>query len=173
MRFYTRSGDDGFTTLPGGEQVSKNDIRVETNGTIDEINAIVGVARNVCKTEEIQETLLRIQHDLSIIMGEIASSGDPAESNNVIDLSRIEWLEEQIEFYSIQVESPEGFIIPGDSLPSAFLDVVRTFVRRAERQVVILKQSGYLKNELLLNYLNRLSSLCFVLELHEIQQSRI
>lgn len=173
MRYYTRSGDEGFTSLLGGEHVSKNDIRIEANGTIDEINAIIGVARNICKKKEIQEILLRIQHDLSIIMGEIASTGELVGSKEVIDSSRIDWLEEQIGFFSTRVESPDGFIIPGDSLPSAVLDVVRTSVRRAERQVVILKHSGYLGNEFLLKYLNRLSSLCFVMELQEIQRLRI
>ncbi|MCJ7625811.1 MAG: cob(I)yrinic acid a,c-diamide adenosyltransferase [Anaerolineaceae bacterium] len=170
MRFYTRSGDDGLTSLIGGEQVPKSDIRVEMNGTLDEINSIIGVARNICKRKETQEILLRIQQDLSIIMGEIASTGGLAKSKEGIDSSTIDWVEEQIEHYSAQVEPSDGFIIPGDSLPSAVLDVVRTFVRRAERQVVILKQSGYLRNEFLLKYLNRLSSLCYVIELHEIQR---
>ena len=166
---YTRSGDDGLTNLLGAGQIPKHDIRIETMGSIDEANAILGVARSICASTEVKDILYRIQQDLSIVMGEIASSKSEIKQDKMIDSSRIDWLEMKIEEFSRQVNPPEGFIIPGDSFSGAMLDLARTAVRRAERQLVRLKDSGYLGNEFLLKYINRLSSLCFVLELSEDQ----
>jgi cob(I)alamin adenosyltransferase len=85
----------------------------------------------------------------------------------------VAWLEGEVEAFGSRIEMPEDFIVPGDDAPSAALDLARTIVRRAERSLTRLHLEGQLENPHLLRYLNRLSSLCFVLELWEIRQSGV
>jgi cob(I)alamin adenosyltransferase len=167
--FYTRSGDDGFTGLLGEERVPKNHPRAETLGTIDEATAALGLARANCKVEDNAAFLLTVQRDLYNMMAEIAATPENASRFRVIDASRVTALEEQISSIGQNVDTPREFIIPGDSQGSATLALARTIVRRAERRVAGLLHEKQIDNPALLHYLNRLSSLCFVLELSENQ----
>jgi cob(I)alamin adenosyltransferase len=138
-------------------------------GTIDEATAALGVARAACQAEESAEALLVVQRDLYQLMAEVAATPEAAPRFRTIQAERVEWLEESIETLGGEVDMPNEFILPGDSPAGAALALARTIVRRAERCVVKLLHDGELENPHLLAYLNRLSSLCFVLELLENQ----
>lgn len=167
--YYTRAGDDGYTGLLGEGRVPKYDLLPETLGTLDEATAAVGLARAFCQAPESPDLLLKIQRELYGLMAEVAATPENIEKFHVIDLERVHWLEEQTDGLSKLVELPREFIVPGDTVAGAFLDVARTVVRRAERRVADLLHRGTIRNPELLRYLNRLSSLLFVLELRETQ----
>ncbi len=167
--FYTRKGDDGYTGLLKEGRVPKNHPIPEAEGALDEASAALGVARAACEGHPSAETILIIQRDLYSIMAEIAASPDHAAEFRKVNSSRVSWLETQIELLNAQVNLPKDFIVPGDSPAGAALALARTIVRRAERQVAGLVHSKVVENLDLLRYLNRLSSLCFVLELSENQ----
>ena len=167
--FYTRTGDNGTSGLLGEGRVPKDHPRLEAVGTIDEANAALGVARAACQSSFSPEILLTIQRDLYGLMAEVAATPENAARFRCIDAERVTWLEEQTDMIGASVEMPKGFIVPGDTPAGAALDLARTVVRRAERRTVSLWQAGEIENPELLRYLNRLSSLCFVLELLENQ----
>jgi cob(I)alamin adenosyltransferase len=167
--FYTRTGDDGFTGLLGEGRWSKDHPRLEAVGAVDEATAALGLARAACQEAQTAALLLAIQRDLYHLMAELAATPENAARFRTIDASRVVWLEEQTDALSKQVQLPREFIIPGDSTPGAVLSLARTVVRRAERQVVSLFHQDEIENHTLLQYLNRLSSLCFILELYENQ----
>jgi cob(I)alamin adenosyltransferase len=169
--FFTREGDDGYTGLLGEGRFSKADLRLETLGSLDETNAALGLARACAATEQVRSILLQVQRDLYWVMAEVASSPGNSARFNHIGQQQVEWLEEQVTVVSRQVVMPEGFIIPGDSLSAAAMDLARTAVRRAERRMADLVQRGWVNNPHLLEYLNRLSSLCFAAELFENAQA--
>ncbi len=166
-RFYTTKGDDGYTGLLGEGRVAKEEARIEALGTIDEANAALGMARSMCKARQTGKLLMAVQRDLYHLMAEVSSTPENAKKFRKIDAGRLAWLEEQTDSLSAQVELPREFILPGDTLGGAALDLARTVVRRAERRVAGLLHSREIENPILLRYLNRLSSLCFVLELLE------
>ncbi len=165
--FYTRRGDDGSTGILGEGRVSKSDARIEALGAVDEATAALGMARAVCRSAEAAGCLVSIQRDLYAVMAEAAASVENREKFRSIDAARVKWLEEQTDWLSQKVDLPREFIVPGDSIAGAALDVARTAVRRAERRLVALSENGLLDNPDLLRYMNRLSSFCFVLELWE------
>lgn len=165
--FYTRSGDDGFASLLGKGRVSKSDLRIEVLGSLDEANAALGFARAMSGLESTRLILLHIQRDLYGIMTEISTLQGNGAKFPQVNQSHLAWLEEEINELSQSITIPENFIIPGDTIPGASLDLARAAVRRAERRVAELSQSNETNNPFLLSYLNRLSSLCFVIELVE------
>jgi cob(I)alamin adenosyltransferase len=167
MPFYTRAGDDGYTGLLGEGRVPKYAPRTEAVGAVDEATAALGLARAACRQPESGPSLLAAQRDLYGLMAELSATPDNAARFRTIDAGRVEWLEAQSDELSARVEMPKEFIIPGDSAAGAALALARTVVRRAERQVAYLLHQGEIENPDLLRYLNRLSSLCFVLELYE------
>lgn len=166
--FFSRGGDDGYSGLLGEGRVSKSDPRLEALGAIDEATAAIGVARAQCASAGAGEILLHTQRDLYQVMAEVAATPQNAKTFRVIGAERIAWLEAQIGSISQTVPALSGFIIPGDCPPAAALDLARAVVRRAERRVVALVETGSVENVDLIRYLNRLSSLIFVLELREI-----
>jgi cob(I)alamin adenosyltransferase len=168
-KFYTRRGDDGTTGLLGGGRVPKDNPRPETVGTIDEANAALGLARATCQATQSSEIILTIQRDLYSAMGEVAATQGNAERFRIINEKRVDWLEAQIEMLSQSIEPPKEFIVPGDTPAGAALDLARTIIRRAERRLVSLWRDEQIENRQLLRYFNRLSSLCFALELLETQ----
>jgi cob(I)alamin adenosyltransferase len=167
--FFTRTGDDGYTGLLGEGRVPKYHPRTEAVGTIDEANAALGLARATCQAELSSAILLAAQRDLYSLMAEVSATPENAARFRTIDTARVSWLETQIDAVSADVDIPKEFIVPGDSQAGAALDLARAIVRRAERQVAYLLHQQLLENSDLLHYLNRLSSLCFVLELFENQ----
>lgn len=167
-QFYTRRGDDGYTGLLGPERVPKYDPRPEAYGTVDEAQAAVGLARASSPTAGSDKILLSIQRDLYALMAELAAAGDDDSpfAGSITD-AHVEQLEQWIAQFEAQVEMPREFVVPGDSKPGAALHLARTVVRRAERLAVRLAHEGLLGNLLVVHYLNRLSSLLFVLAVIE------
>ncbi len=172
-RFYTKTGDDGYTSLIGKGRTAKHAPRIETIGAIDEANAAIALARTLCQNSQTSPILMAVQKDLYHLMAEVAATPENALKYRVIDRQKVIWLESTIDFISTTVNIPSEFIIPGDSKAGAAIDLARTIVRRAERHIALLFHSKELENPELLHYLNRLSSLCFVLELLENQTAGI
>jgi cob(I)alamin adenosyltransferase len=166
-QFYTRKGDDGYTGWLGEGRVPKYSARPETVGTIDEAAAALGLARSACRALQTSPIIIEVQRDLYTIMTEIAASPDNTDRFQKIGAERVAWLETQTDGLNGVVEMPADFILSGDSPAGAALDLSRTIVRRAERRAAELYHNKMLENQDILRYLNRLSSLCFVLELLE------
>jgi cob(I)alamin adenosyltransferase len=169
--FYTRKGDDGYSGILGEERLPKHHLRLEAVGTLDEATAALGMARASIASAELKALLVDVQRDLYQIMSEVAASLKNAARFRKISVERVTWLEEITERYSQKIQIPKEFIVPGDTQAGAALDMARTIVRRAERRISALAHQGELENPALMPYLNRLSSLCFVLELYENQAS--
>ena len=169
MSFYTRTGDDGTTGLLGEDRVSKHHPRIEALGALDEASAALGLARAACLAPETPAILRQAQRDLYRLMAEVAATPENARKFQSIDATSVAWLETQTDELSRGVTMPKAFILPGDTPSGAALSLARAVVRRAERRVARLFELHELSNEDLLPYLNRLSSLCFVLELLENQ----
>jgi cob(I)alamin adenosyltransferase len=166
-KYYTRTGDDGTTGLLGEGRVPKNHPIPEAIGAIDEATAALGLARATCHDPAVQSLLPRIQRDLYHLMSEIAATQENAARFRKIDGGRVAWIEGQIETFGERVEMPKEFILPGDTEAGGTLALARTVIRRAERKVARLYHDGALENNAVLQYLNRLSSLCFLLEILE------
>ena len=166
---FTRTGDDGTTGLLGKGRLPKSHPRMEALGTLDEASAALGLARSLCKAEQTGPLLVEAQRDLYALMAEVAASPENAAQFRTLDSGRVQWLASQAEAISALVPLPNEFILPGDSTGAAALSLARTIVRRAERRLAGLLETGEIENEVLLQYLNRLSSLCFALELLENQ----
>jgi len=163
-RYYSRTGDDGYTGILGEGRLLKSHPRIETVGTIDEVSAALGLARAVCQNPQTADLLLVIQKDLYALMAEVAALPENAQRFRMINAERVTWIEQQIDLTSTKIELPHDFTVSGNSLAGATLDLARTIVRRAERRLVELLHQGEIENIELLRYLNRLSSLCYVLE---------
>jgi cob(I)alamin adenosyltransferase len=166
MSHYSRTGDDGTTGWLGKGRLAKDHLRIETLGTLDEASAALGTARSATCNVQTAAILLVAQKDLHQLMAEVSAAPEDAAQFH-LDAQRIEWLEGQIDSIEWDMPTPGEFIVPGDTPAGAALDVARTAVRRAERRVVQLFRDGQVTNPALLQYLNRLSSLLFVLELAE------
>ncbi len=171
MSFYTSKGDDGTTGLLGEGRVPKYHDRMEALGTLDEASAALGLARGQCAVAKTGTILLEAQRDLYKLMAEVAATPENAKRFHFIDESRVAWVESQTDELSKIVEMPKEFILPGDTLGGAALSLARAIIRRAERRVVVLFDDGEVPNADLQRYLNRLSSLCIVLELLENQNA--
>lgn len=165
-KYFTKSGDDGFTNLIGKGRVPKYHPKPEALGAIDEANAALGFARAL-SANELKDLIIKIQRDLYKIMAEIATTVENAGRFREIDDEHVNWLETNISLFSKNIPEIQEFIVPGDNITSAAFSLARTAIRRAERRVSALFHYGQLENQFILVYLNRLSSLCFVLELHE------
>lgn len=168
MSFYTGKGDDGTTGLLGKGRVPKNDARIEAVGALDEASAALGLARASTRDRRCGPVLLQAQRDLYHLMAEVAASPDHAGQFR-FEPERVGGLEQQIEALGRSVEMPGEFIVPGDSPGGAALSVARAVVRRAERRLVELFDNQESPHPAVLQYINRLSSLLFVLELIENQ----
>jgi cob(I)alamin adenosyltransferase len=173
MRYYSGMGDNGFTTLSTKRKVIKSDPIIEFLGTIDELSSYLGLARSICKSPDIQEIILRIQRDLSVLMAEVSSAQGKDLENNSFNDGYVNCLEEQLKIIGKKVVVPQDFIIPGDTQAAAVIDICRTIARRAERRFVTLSKKSEHANPQILRYLNRLSSLIFILELYELHTSGI
>lgn len=165
--FYTRNGDEGYTGLLGEGRVAKEDPRIEAIGAVDEAGSALGLARAHAVSTEDAELIRLVQRDLYGLMAELAATPKNVERFRTIDDQRLAWLESQVDTVYASVDVPREFITPGDTIPGAYLDMARSIVRRAERRVAELFHQGAIDNANLLRYLNRLSSLCFVLEIRE------
>ena len=166
MRIYTKTGDKGDTGLFGGGRVAKDDPRVDAYGEVDELNAVLGMARSIEMMPRIDEVLLPVQRDLFAIGALLATPDHEKMEQQLekarIDDGRIAQLERAIDEGETELEPLRSFILPGGTPKSAALHVARTVCRRAERRVVRLARDIPLP-PLVVVYLNRLSDLLFVL----------
>ena len=169
MPLYTRTGDDGTTGLLGEDRISKDHPRIEALGALDEASAALGLARASCQAPQTPPILREVQRDLYKVMAEVAATPENAGKFKGVNAARVAWLEEQADTINKMVRMPKEFILPGDTPSGAALSLARAVVRRAERRVTELSTLEELANPELLRYINRLSSLCFVLELLENQ----
>jgi cob(I)alamin adenosyltransferase len=160
----TGGGDTGFTSLLGEQRVPKYDSRPEAFGTVDEATSALGLARAHSDDPRVREIILTTQRDLYLLMAELAT---PAENREAVGFriaaERITWLEDVERELKDEVEIPNKFIIPGDSVVGAALDLARTIIRRAERLTARLEHQGELGETQALRYLNRLSDMIFIL----------
>ncbi len=166
MKIYTKTGDEGLTGLFGGGRVEKDHPRVEAYGDVDELNALLGLARAIEMMPRIDEVLVPIQRDLFSIGALLATPDHDKMREQLqkarIDDERIAELERAIDDCERELEPLRSFILPGGTPKSSALHVARTVCRRAERRVVSLHREVRLP-ELALIYLNRLSDLLFML----------
>lgn len=172
-RLYTQTGDDGYTGLLGEDRIPKYHPQAEAIGCLDEASAALGIARAVSKAPQTGPFILTVQRDLYHMMAEIAASPKNSARFRVIDTARVTWLEEQAQAFGAEINMPDDFILPGDSLAGAAMALARAVVRRAERRVAELTHTHLIDNPQLLRYINRLSSLCFAIELLENQVSGV
>lgn len=164
--FYTTKGDTGETGFLGAGRVSKTSEKIEAVGSVDEATAALGLARSLTQNEKVKKIILNIQKQLYLLMTELSADQEVADQFKRIDQNDLSWLEEQIDDLERNVDLPKEFIIPGESPASGALALARTVVRRAERRTIALLNESNYHNPLLIAYLNRLSSLVFVLEIY-------
>ena len=165
MKIYTKTGDKGKTSLFGGKRVWKDDLRIQSYGTVDELNSILGVAITEIKNKELKKILGGIQHELFNLGSDIASPKYKDNKNFSIpriDGSNTKRLEELIDDIDNKLSTLKNFILPGGSKGAALLHQARTVCRRAERELISLSKIEKVNLEIKI-YLNRLSDLLFVL----------
>lgn len=167
-RIYTRSGDDGTTALASGARTGKADPRVEAYGTVDELNACLGMLRTLAPAD-MQEILQEIQADLFVLGANLSFPHDsgpehPAQPPPVLDPGRVAALEHWIDAFSAGLPPLRHFVLPGGTPLAAWFHLARTVCRRAERRVVGLSlEPGVRLDSTVVPYLNRLSDFLFVL----------
>ena len=162
-KIYTKTGDDGTTSLFDGTRVSKKDPRVDTYGDVDELNAVLGLVLAILQEGEIKKLLSEIQRDL-FALGAVLANPNQKKQKSKSDLTpeKISRLEKAIDHCEAEIDPIKNFILHGGSIASAWLDYARTVCRRAERKVVALSVSEKV-NPLIVIYLNQLSDLLFML----------
>ena len=168
---YTGKGDEGKTDIIGHEGLSKADIRIEAIGAVDEASAALGFARALTNQSHLETILVHLQKDLYLLMAQLAASDERFNHAQVIGQMQIDWLEGKIANFEEELLLPDGFVFSGDTIAGGAFALARTIIRRAERRVVGLAEQWEQLNPFILKYLNRLSSLCFLLELAENQSS--
>jgi cob(I)alamin adenosyltransferase len=164
MKIYTKTGDSGTTSLVGGTRISKANVKIETYGTVDELNAWIGVLRDLPANEGRKDELKEIQDRLFTIGADLASESDVVRQKKNPDLfeSDIEFLEKLIDSMNEKIPPLRAFVLPGGHLSVSYAHVARTVCRRAERACIRLSEEEEV-NELIIKYLNRLSDYLFVL----------
>jgi cob(I)alamin adenosyltransferase len=163
-RIYTRTGDDGTTSLGSGARRKKYDLRVEAYGTVDEANAVLGLVRLHTAGSVLDAGLARIQNDLFDVEADLClSEKGPGGARLTVTDAQVAWLETEIDRLNGELEPLKSFILPGGSEASAYLHLARTVCRRAERIMVALNdEKGEGVSAPSLKYVNRLSDYLFV-----------
>ena len=159
----TKTGDRGQTGLVGGARVSKSSLRVETYGTVDELNSFLGFARSICDHAEAKQLAQSIQKELFVLGAELATPGIPTDDQAHVTQEMVERLTDEVH----RIEALDGILsdwsIPGEHPASAAFDVARAVCRRAERYAVRLSESGDKVSPVAIVYLNRLSDLLWLM----------
>ncbi|MCK9328802.1 MAG: cob(I)yrinic acid a,c-diamide adenosyltransferase [Bacteroidales bacterium] len=163
MSISTKNGDKGQTSLWSGERIDKCSLRVESYGTLDELDAHLGEAKHYANLEETKKLLDDIQKILPRIMGELASV--QKKFTNPIDSTQVDYLTEKV-YYFEEIIKLKGFVIPGNTIQSAKLDVCRTIARRAERRIIGLSKE-YEVSSYIISFINRLSDLLYLMARYE------
>ncbi|MCH5327698.1 MAG: cob(I)yrinic acid a,c-diamide adenosyltransferase [Coprobacter sp.] len=167
-KIYTRSGDEGTTGLCGGRRVDKDDIRIETNGTLDELNAVIGVVRSfMSPDDERQEILRHQQREIMKTMHCIATA--PTERAQGVPLPDSRQCEKIIDSMIERCNDIDRFVLPAGTPIAAHLQLARTVARRAERRMWSLHRTERLP-EAVMQYVNRLSDVLFVMAREEMSR---
>ncbi len=162
-RVYTRTGDKGETGLVGGRRVAKDDLRIDCYGTVDELNAVLGIARLHSQSLiELDSILARVQNELFNLGSLLATRAeDLRPTQPVIKPRHIEQLEHEIDHFNEGLGELRSFVLPGGGPLGAYLHLARTVCRRAERLTVALQRREEVSMDAI-GYLNRLSDALFV-----------
>lgn len=165
MKIYTGRGDDGCTSFIGGQRVRKDDCRIEAYGNLDELNCAIGIAASFTDDRHVKEILLKVQNDLFTVGAELASLTFKSETPMPkVTVEHVKELEEWIDAIEPRLAIQRGFVLPGGTQSSAFLQLARAICRRAERGIMHITIDTHTEiNPHLLQYMNRLSSLLYVL----------
>lgn len=172
MRIYTKKGDSGTTGLLfGGDRASKADLRTDAYGTTDETVSALGLARAALASPEadagLPDLALRLQRELFVVGAELATHADRRSrltpGTSLVTAEMVEALEREIDALEADHPMPAEFVLPGETLAGAALDLARTTCRRAERRAVALAAGGALPDSQVVPYLNRLADLLFVM----------
>jgi cob(I)alamin adenosyltransferase len=169
VKIYTKKGDDGSTSLWYGGRVPKHHGRTTAYGTLDEACSALGVARALCGPDEAElaADILRLQDDLFVAGAELATAPEAAvrleDGVSRTTAAMVAELEQRIDHYMEQVDLPPKFVIPGGNQLSAQLDVARTVIRRAEREISALAEAGELADETVIHFVNRASDYAYAL----------
>ncbi len=164
-RIYTRTGDDGMTSLGSGARRKKYDLRIEAYGTLDEVNAVIGLVRlHTPQDATLDAALGRIQNDLFDVEADLClSEKGPSGARLTVTDAQVDWLEAEIDRLNADLAPLKSFILPGGSPTSAYLHLARTVCRRAERiMVALMDEPGESVSAPSLKYVNRLSDYLFV-----------
>ncbi|MBV9236289.1 MAG: cob(I)yrinic acid a,c-diamide adenosyltransferase [Xanthobacteraceae bacterium] len=164
-RIYTRTGDDGTTSLGNNERRKKYDLRVDAYGTLDEVNAVIGLVRlHTADDPALDPALARIQNDLFDVEADLClSEKGPGAARLTVTDTQVAWLEQEIDRLNADLAPLRSFILPGGSPTAAYMHLARTVCRRAERIMVELAdQPGEHVSAPSLKYVNRLSDFLFV-----------
>lgn len=165
FKIYTKTGDKGATSLIGGTRVPKSHIRIESYGTVDELNSYLGVVNDSCGNEAIGDWLREIQDRLFTLGAELATTPEKEVKMKLPDLhdEDVTWLEERIDKMNEELPEMRSFIIPGGNMAASMCHVSRCICRRAERLCVGMNEAGEHVPDLIVRYLNRLSDFLFTL----------
>ncbi|MGM0380030.1 MAG: cob(I)yrinic acid a,c-diamide adenosyltransferase [Bacillota bacterium] len=157
----TKTGDKGTTSLYSGQRVSKSSERVESYGTVDEINSWLGLIRSALVNNELIEIIYKIQQKLFVVGAELATIDKDLDKR--MTKEDVEYLEEKIEYYKDHSDLIDEFTIPGRSKLDGYFNVARTVTRRAERQIIRFREREEVEiNKYLVKYINRLSDLMYI-----------
>ena len=167
FKLYTKTGDDGTTCLLSGKRVSKHHIRIKAYGTIDELNAWVGMIRNFKIDKNIENTLKKIQNELMTMSAQLADDTVSKSSKLVNTLEplgqeNVEYLEGHIDLINSELPELKNFVIPGGHIIVSYVHIARCTCRRAERLITELNQIEIVP-EIIIAYINRLSDFLFIL----------
>jgi len=164
-RIYTRTGDDGTTALGSGARRKKYDLRIAAYGTLDEVNAVLGLVRlHTGDDKGFDDSLGRVQNDLFDVEAELClAEKGPGGARLTVTDAQVEWIEQEIDRLNADLQPLRSFILPGGSPAAAYLHLARTVCRRAERMMVELNDKpGEAIGGPALKYINRLSDFLFV-----------
>jgi cob(I)alamin adenosyltransferase len=166
-RIYTRTGDDGTTALGTGERRKKYDLRIAAYGTLDEVNAAIGLVRlHTGSDAKLDAALSRIQNDIFDVGADLTMPGKgkgPGGARLTVTESQVSWLESEIDRFNAELAPLRSFVLPGGTSAAAYLHLARTVCRRAERLIAELKDKpGETVGDEVLKYVNRLSDFLFV-----------
>jgi cob(I)alamin adenosyltransferase len=170
---FSKKGDRGFTSLLGGQRIPKYGPRPEAYGTLDEASSALGIARAAATRVKTKGIILALQKDLLILGAELATvAEDMKKYSYQITPEHVARLERLIEALQVEVKLKKEFILPGETMASAAIDLARAIVRRAERKAVRLFQEKIIDNVDVLRFLNRLADLLFTLARYEEGQDK-